>query len=295
MVQVYGEYLPGVYTTKALPEWYLDFSNALEAHFVRDQRLLLRDAISGPRPRKRRDPIDTIEKYAEELATLIRESGYTNSHVSQKLDTTFPSRLLRKDSSVIPMDVESLRIALDDLQEKRAALSSLNILVSDQYLPAFPFNPDEIQSGDTRVLTLYVQDTREKLAAYDDIYRKLELFSRILNEKRLTFKTINIDAESGFSFVTEQGTPLKLTQLSSGEQHQVVLLYELIFKAKENALVLIDEPEISLHIAWQKEFLRDLMEIIQLKNVPVVIATHSPQIIDSNWHLTTDLGESPRQ
>jgi len=53
--------------------------------------------------------------------------------------------------------------------------------------------------------------------------------------------------------------------------------------------VLIDEPEISLHVAWQKEFLKDLKEIIAIQNMPVVIATHSPQIIDNNWDLTVDL------
>ena len=82
-----------------------------------------------------------------------------------------------------------------------------------------------------------------------------------------------------------------MTQLSSGEQHQVVLLYELIFKTEKNVLVLIDEPEISLHVAWQKEFLKDLQEIIKIQAMPVVIATHSPQIIDGNWDLTVDLEE----
>src|SRR5690606_22626365 len=119
---------------------------------------------------------------------------------------------------------------------------------------------------------LYVQDTNSKLSSYDDIYRKIDLFSRILNNKRLSFKKIKIDSEKGFHFITDSEKPLKLTQLSSGEQHQVVLLYELIFKTEENVLVLIDEPEISLHVAWQKEFLKDLQEIIKIQNMPVVIA-----------------------
>jgi predicted ATP-dependent endonuclease of OLD family len=42
---------------------------------------------------------------------------------------------------------------------------------------------------------------------------------------------------------------------------------------------LIDEPEISLHVAWQKEFLKDLQEIIKIQNMPVVIATHSPRLL----------------
>lgn len=196
--------------------------------------------------------------------------------------------MLRKDANFIPLEVENLKTELKELQEKRTDLSNFNLLSSAQHLPALHVL-DDITNEDTKVLTLYVQDTKEKLSSYDDVYKKIELFSRILNSKRLSFKKIKIDSKSGFSFETEKNRALKLIQLSSGEQHQVVLLYELIFKTEQNVLVLIDEPEISLHVAWQKEFLKDLQEIINIQNMPVVIATHSPQIIDGNWDLTVDL------
>jgi len=100
---------------------------------------------------------------------------------------------------------------------------------------------------------------------------------------------VKIDPNRGFSFFTQKNKPLDLKDLSSGEQHEVVLLYELIFKTKPNTLVLIDEPEISLHIAWQNEFLNDIMEIIRLQQIQVLIATHSPQIINEYWDLTVNL------
>ena len=77
--------------------------------------------------------------------------------------------------------------------------------------------------------------------------------------------------------------------MSSGEQHEVILLYELIFNTKSNVLVLIDEPEISLHITWQKEFLSDLLKIIKIQNIQVLIATHSPSIINDRWDLVYNL------
>ncbi len=148
---------------------------------------------------------------------------------------------------------------------------------------------DEIKEEDTKVLTLYVNDAKEKLAVYEEMLQRIDLFTEILNKKRLAFKRVKIDREKGFVFITDKDKPLQLTQLSSGEQHEVVLLFELIFRAKDNVLVLIDEPEISLHIAWQKEFLHDLKRIISLQNVSAIISTHSPQIIDNNWHLVVDL------
>ena len=75
-----------------------------------------------------------------------------------------------------------------------------------------------------------------------------------------------------------------------GEQEILVLFYKLIFESDVN-LLLIDEPEISLHIAWQKELMENLKSIVNLKkNIQVIIATHSPQIISHNWDLQIDLG-----
>jgi predicted ATP-binding protein involved in virulence len=74
-----------------------------------------------------------------------------------------------------------------------------------------------------------------------------------------------------------------------------VLLYQLLFKVKPNSLILIDEPELSLHVAWQKQFLRDLQEITKLASFDILLATHSPQIIHDRWDLTVELKEPEPQ
>ena len=103
-----------------------------------------------------------------------------------------------------------------------------------------------------------------------------------------------ISRKNGFVFTASDGTTLSPTDLSSGEQHELVLFYELLFRVDPGSLILIDEPELSLHIAWQVEFLRDLQEITQLANLDVLIATHSPEIINDRWDLTVQL-EGPHK
>jgi predicted ATP-binding protein involved in virulence len=83
--------------------------------------------------------------------------------------------------------------------------------------------------------------------------------------------------------------PIPLPGLSSGEQHLLVLYFQLLFGVKPNAIVLIDEPEISLHISWQKEFLNDLIHFSKFNNLTAVIATHSPDIISNYWELAKPL------
>ena len=84
---------------------------------------------------------------------------------------------------------------------------------------------------------------------------------------------------------------LSLHSLSSGEQHELVLHYDLLFKTPPNTVVLIDEPELSLHVAWQKKFLPDLMEIVQLSGFDAVVATHSPYIVGERDDLMVGLGD----
>lgn len=288
IVENYSEMLPDKYRPENIPDWLSHFVNSLKAHFIQDQRLILR-RVEMPHSRKQ-NFVDTIEKYAAELSDRIRESSDNSSKISQQLDTTFPVRLLKKDYHFKAHTVDELKEQLKLLQKKRAILAKYNLLSSEQHLPdVYVF--DEITDADTKVLTLYVEDTKQKLEAYDKLLQKIELFSSILNKKRLSFKRVDIDPDKGFMFETDKGRPLKLTQLSSGEQHQVVLLYELIFRTQEDVLVLIDEPEISLHVAWQKDFLDDLKRIIDIQNMVVVVATHSPQIINSQWNLVVDLEE----
>jgi len=62
-----------------------------------------------------------------------------------------------------------------------------------------------------------------------------------------------------------------------------------LFKTDSNSLILIDEPEVSLHISWQNSFIKDLKEITKLNDLDIVIATHSPDIIADNWNLKVEL------
>ena len=79
--------------------------------------------------------------------------------------------------------------------------------------------------------------------------------------------------------------------LSSGEKQQIVLYYNLIFELEDKTVLMIDEPEISLHIIWQRDFMDDLLEVIKDKNIKVIVATHSPQILSNHWDNQVDLGE----
>lgn len=71
-------------------------------------------------------------------------------------------------------------------------------------------------------------------------------------------------------------------ELSSGEYHMLTTILALGFSLREGAVVLIDEPENSLHPQWQQEFMATLIEMCGfMKDGHLVISTHSPLIVSA--------------
>lgn len=69
-------------------------------------------------------------------------------------------------------------------------------------------------------------------------------------------------------------TKINLSSLSSGEVNLTYLIYQIIYKQDDINLLLIDEPEVSLHIEWQEKLINSINEINKLNQL--IIATHSP-------------------
>lgn len=120
---------------------------------------------------------------------------------------------------------------------------------------------------------------------------KIEVFKKIIEISDFADKTMQLDRRYGFRFIlkNDDGTILPSDRLSSGEQHLVVMAFQLIFMAPDDSLVLIDEPEISFHMLWQVDFLKKIELILGIRKLQCIVATHSPQIFSMKWKLSVDL------
>ena len=81
-------------------------------------------------------------------------------------------------------------------------------------------------------------------------------YSKRSSMKRFLFKHIEVNQLDGITaYDKSTGVKIRLSELSSGEQHELVFTYELLFVVSDGAVILIDEPELSLHVAWQRQFI----------------------------------------
>lgn len=140
-------------------------------------------------------------------------------------------------------------------------------------------------------MKVYFEDFEKKFKPYEGLIEKLDMFTEMVNRKFL-FKQIEV-SEKGLRVLDENEPHKKiaLSQMSSGEKETVILFYQLLFEVPDGVTLLIDEPEISLHVAWQREFAGDIRTIVESKKITTLIATHSPQFINGNRGIQIDLGE----
>ena len=94
-----------------------------------------------------------------------------------------------------------------------------------------------------------------------------------------TKKTI-IRTENEIRFM-QMGETLMPYQLSSGEKQMLVILLTVLVEDHQPYVLFMDEPEVSLHIEWQKRLINIIMQLNP--NVQVILTTHSPAVIMDGW------------
>jgi hypothetical protein len=91
-------------------------------------------------------------------------------------------------------------------------------------------------------------------------------------------------------YLERDGGPIiELLSASSGELSLISSLLFLIANRDENPLILVDEPENSLHPSWQREYVDKLLNALEYRGATVVIATHSPLVVTGALATSRDL------
>lgn len=275
------------------PTWLSSFLEKANVHLIEAQRLvsahwdpkLLRDYGY---PRHRPPPlISSVVECGRDFQQRLGETMANYGRQAQTLDQTFPQRLI---AATDELDVAELQERLTAVDNKTEEFKAIGIL-DESSAPPFDVNSlRNLDNTQARVMTVYVQDIEGKLRALDDLARRARLLLDNVNEK-YEHKKIRLDQQDGLVAESEDMQLVPLDALSSGEQHELVLLYDLLFRVRPNTVVLVDEPELSLHVAWQKKFLPDLIDIVKLSGFDAVVATHSPFIVGDRDDLMVGLGD----
>jgi predicted ATP-binding protein involved in virulence len=224
---------------------------------------------------------EEIIKLPFSLISEISEASREHTSVSSKLESTFSKRLHESTEGI---SEEQYKKRLKSTENKFKKLNEYNLTNISFDSEAYYDKRNEL------TLKIHLDDFDDKYKVFEKLIIKLDLFTSIINSC-LIFKKIKISPVKGFYIENENGDLLELDWLSSGEKQEIILFFNLIFNTTESTLLLIDEPEMSLHVTWQHRFIEDLISIAKVNGFKAIVATHSPQIINGRWDLQIDLGE----
>lgn len=131
-----------------------------------------------------------------------------------------------------------------------------------------------------RILTPYFASLEQQIESLAPAQELIDTYvtsvNRFLDRKRLEFT-----ASDGIRLHGRDGRQLHPENLSSGERHLLLLLSNAILATAEGQLMIIDEPELSLGIEWQRDLLPELLRCSQSGAVQFLIASHSVQVMSS--------------
>ena len=99
-----------------------------------------------------------------------------------------------------------------------------------------------------------------------------------------TNKVMEIDKVENSLVFVDQGKEfqkIQLEQLSAGEKQMLLILLTVFLMDRKPAVLLMDEPELSLHVTWQEKLISSLRDLNP--NCQFILTTHSPSIFAMGW------------
>ena len=274
-------------------------------------RLLVENTPDGPRVQMQRNELEeTIT--ADELRSVldITYIGPERMYISDKngdvspaldiyLDQLHSDLRKAEENLTLPspadtdrwneMSDQELESGCKDLQANLVFMEQAGLVPEIPPNLKFPPNrysittsPAEYRKLAASVAT-YVGQHRmfaESVVVYRDVINRT-FFGKTLEIGKSGRVTIRISSD---------GQTLSPDSLSSGEKQVMIVMYILLFRTKPGSLVLIDEPEISLHVSWQHLFGSTVKDIATMRDLHIMVSTHSPSIIHDDWDLAVELG-----
>jgi energy-coupling factor transporter ATP-binding protein EcfA2 len=233
-----------------------------------------------------------ISKKAVQSANRGSENVHTVYSSVLKHIITPKSRVSEtSEEHAIPDLIKKLN-SIENKTEELAKYEFATVLSTLEFRKALSNRSKPKRELAANLLQPYISSLESRLNAIDPIFRLTDRFISITNEL-LSDKKIQFTLSQGFSMKNAIGEPLQPAQLSSGEQ-QLLLLFCYILIARDTPSVfMIDEPEISLNIKWQRQLIQTLLEITKDSKIQFIFASHSMEILAQHRSKVVKLDSKP--
>ena len=218
--------------------------------------------------------VNALEFCAQELYETIRRAKDDNSL------TEYTGERREMSDSELDFWCKDLNAKLDFIKDAG-------------FYPVLPTNikfpPSRYEIIDNRKAC---EDLAYSISEYVDrdyqLAESIIVFKDIVNNIFLN-KYIDVTESGKLTVTMANGTSLQLNKLSSGETQILLMFYNILFHSHQDGIVIVDEPEISLHVSWQQMIGDYFSDICRVRKIQMLVATHSPQVIHDRWDQAQEL------
>lgn len=233
-----------------------------------------------------------------EIKYIIRKSATNNHHLVEDLTNNskgIVDSIQSLDASILYSHLSKIIFSTIEVNFNEIGISSVTSKNIDELKVPKEISQNLSQEIPQLLIDIHALDNEEKGRWMDEnkgetieiptnLGTRLERFTNAFHkiyEGNKVYKRIeNKDGGKQILFSDSNGIEIDINKLSTGEK-QIIYRIGYILKNLKNlngGIILIDEPEISLHPTWQIKIKDLLLELFKDLNVQIIIATHSPYI-----------------
>jgi len=139
----------------------------------------------------------------------------------------------------------------------------------------------KLETPERMVIVTYLEALESRAWQRRLLIDRLRTFEVVANGF-LKDKSVTVHGVRGLEIRLSDGSALEEARLSSGEYHLLYLLVTALTAQRRGTVIAIDEPEISMHLEWQRKLVDGLLRCASLAQPQLLIATHSPDITASH-------------
>lgn len=253
------------------------------------------DILRASRNFSLKQALENAAKWVANRAIIGANLGSENTHstyesVLDKLANDYAT----EQSVVDPTYKKNLMKAIEKIEKDTRNLSKYELfahLKMDKFLEALSSKNKEAVAISAKLIEPYIAGLSKRIEATKSLYDILDRFVTTINDF-LSGKSLSYNLSRGFTISDESGNKLEASQLSSGEQ-QLVLMFAYVLSARDRPSVfIIDEPEISLNIKWQRKIIRSLLSVAEKSTIQFIFASHSLELISQHSDAVVEIGRA---
>lgn len=259
---------------------------------IREEMLIEEASIKSKIIRKQKS--ESNKYLVEKVKSFVRDSQINFSNYFTRTEPELFDRIISNlENKKQILDKELLeRVISISKSEKDYKIDKLGLAKEkwDKKKLNDTINASKADQNKLTIIASYLEVLESRNNERMSLAERLLTFENLLNEFFLD-KVININSD-GFTITSTNKSQdvLNESQLSTGEYHLLYLTILALCTKVKGTVIAIDEPEMSMHIGWQRKLVQTLVQVSSKASPQMIFATHSPDIATnfSNSLITED-------